>query len=108
MGAAMSTKRTPLARPLQYPISETALRAFRHMCRLESQCTCAPRDWDGEYWKHEQCKACAEWWKQNSILHDALKLRPWQWPAIEKPGDREPVPCWSASSRSTTISKIPI
>jgi hypothetical protein len=52
------------------------LRAFRHMCRLESQCTCAPRDWDGEYWKHEQCKACAEWWKQNSILHDALKLRP--------------------------------
>jgi hypothetical protein len=75
---------------MQHPISDTALRAFRHMRRLERQCSCLPRDWDGEYWKYEQCTACAEWWVQNSILHDALQLRPWQWPAIENPATENP------------------
>jgi hypothetical protein len=80
MGAAMSTKRTPLARPLQHLISDRALRAFRHMRRLESQCTCPPRDWDGEYWKHRQCAACDAWYEQHNILHSELAMPPWRWP----------------------------
>jgi hypothetical protein len=96
--AIMSTKRTPLTRPLQHPISDTALRAFRHMRGLERQCRCPPRDWNGEYWKHEQCKACGEWWEQHSILHDALQLRPWQWPAIENPAATCPYPAGSPAA----------
>ena len=101
MGAAMSTKRTPLARPLQLPILDRALRAFRHMRRLERQCSCPPRDWDGEYWKHKQCKACSEWWEQHSMLHDALQLRPWQWPAIQNPATESPYPAGSPAAERT-------
>jgi hypothetical protein len=86
----MNTKRTPFARPLRHPISETALEAFRLMRELEGKCTCPPRNWHGEYWKHQQCKACGDWWEQNSILHDALQLRPWQWPAVENPAAENP------------------
>jgi hypothetical protein len=95
----MSTKRTPLARPMRHTISDAALQAFRHMRRLERQCTCPPRDWDGEYWKHEHCKARAEWWEQHSILHNALQLRPWQWPAIENPATENPYPAGSPAAK---------
>jgi len=92
MGAAMSTKRTPLARPLRHSISETALEAFRRMCELESQCTCPPRDWGGEYWKHQQCAACDAWYDQHGILHRELAMPPWCWPCVENPHAQNPYP----------------
>jgi hypothetical protein len=88
----MSTKRTPLARPLQHRITDTALQAFHRMRELENQCMCPPRDWDGEYWKHQQCKACGEWYDQHDILHRELAMPPWRWPCVEHPRAQNPYP----------------
>jgi hypothetical protein len=60
------------------------------MQRLERRCTCEERDWGGEYWKHEQCPACTQWSDQHAILWRELRLKPWQWPAYERPEDAEP------------------
>jgi len=68
-----------------------ALTVFRHMQTIDEQCTCLERDWEGAYWKHKRCAACEEWSHQHSRLHDLLRLRPDQWPAIEHP-DTESVP----------------
>ena len=69
-------------RPPRAKITPEALEAFRTMQRLERRCTC--EDDDGE------CPACQEWWQQHSILHDELRLKPWQWPAYEHSGNMEP------------------
>jgi hypothetical protein len=79
----MTSKRTPINRPPRGTITPTALAAFRKMQRLERRCTCGD---DG----HGDCPACEEWWRQHSILHGELRLKPWQWPAYLPPGDAEP------------------
>ena len=56
------------------------------MRRLENQCTC-PDDAEKYF---ETCPACEEWWQQNSVLVDELKLKPWEFPAVEKPDDEGP------------------
>jgi hypothetical protein len=72
------------------------VRLFRQMERLE--CTCPERDWSGEYWKHTPCAGCERWWELHSLLHDALSLRPFDWPAIESPDARNPYPAGSPAA----------
>jgi hypothetical protein len=62
------TRRVPLARRSAAQITPAAMEAFRRIRSLEAQCTCLPRDWEGEYWRHEPCPACDEWWTQQGIL----------------------------------------
>jgi hypothetical protein len=77
--ARMSTKRTPINRPPRLTtFPPEALAAFKEMLRLEGRCRCKPRDWDGEYWKHTECRACEQWWDQHWILHQALHCKPWE------------------------------
>jgi hypothetical protein len=90
--ATMSTKRTPINRPPRFLITPGAIAAFNVMRKLDAQCTCAPVNWDGEYWEHEQCEACEQWWRQHSVLHDELRLTPGQWPAVEDPDAVSPYP----------------
>ena len=74
------------------------IRIFRRLEKLSAACTCAPRDWGGEYWKHEPCAACDEWWEEYRVLHDALNLMPHQWPGIRHPDEQCPYPtgCYAA------------
>jgi hypothetical protein len=65
------------------------------MRNLETLCSCDPIDWEGAYWKRQLCPACEVWWEHHSILHDELRLRPWEWPAIETPGA---LPCYPEGS----------
>ncbi len=62
------------------------------MEKLRTQCTCAPIDWDGEYWKREQCAACDEWFSHHSVLHDEVGAELWEWPCIYHPDARNPYP----------------
>jgi hypothetical protein len=62
-------------------IMPEAIRLFEEM--EGPKCTWSPRDWDGEYWKHEECPGCRRWWDLHALLHRELKCRPWQFPCIE-------------------------
>jgi hypothetical protein len=77
----------PIADIALHSITSSAGAAFRKMQRLEKKCTCEEPDWDGEYWKQEDCPACTQWWEQHSILTCELSFKPWQWPAYERPED---------------------
>jgi hypothetical protein len=88
----MNTKRTPVNPPTRNRFSPTALKTYRRMQKLETQCTCGEPDWSGEYWKHERFKACDQWWDQHRILHRELNAKPWQWPCVETPGAVSPYP----------------
>ena len=94
------TRRVPLARRSAAQITPAAMEAFRRIRSLEAQCTCLPRDWEGEYWKHEPCPACDEWWTQQSMICRQLSLRPWHWPAVENPQAENPYPEGSAAAAS--------
>src|SRR3954470_6284501 len=94
----MPTKRTPLRRDLKRKITPEAIDAFRHMEALRTACTCEPRDWAGEHWKHRCCATCDEWWRVHSVLHNELGLRPWEWPAVEHPDAASPYPAGSYAS----------
>ena len=94
------TRRVPLARRSAAQITPAAMEAFRRIRSLEAQCTCLPRDWEGEYWKHEPCPACDEWWTQQGILCSELALKPWHWPAVEHPQAENPYPERSAAASS--------
>ena len=85
----MATKRTPLRRDARMRIPPEALAAFRTMRTLAEQCTCEPID------RHRRCDACEGWWCAHSVLHDALGLKPWQWPAVEDPETTCPYPAGS-------------
>ena len=74
-----------------YRAPDEALDIFRRMHALDEQCTCLEPDWDGKYWEHRRCEACEQWHAEHVRLHDLLKLKPNQWPAIENP-DTESVP----------------
>src|SRR6516225_7698800 len=87
----MSTTRRPISRPLRVGITPKALDAFRKMVDVEDKCTCPPIDWEGKYWKRPpNCQACETWWQQNSILCDELRLKPWEWPAVQHFSARSP------------------
>ena len=95
----MTTKRTPVRPSGRIKITPAAVAAFREMQKL--RCTCPPIDWAGKYWERpEECAACKKWWEQHSILHDELKLEPWDWPAYEHPNARPPYPEGSPAAKS--------
>jgi hypothetical protein len=96
----MATKRTPINRAMRRQITPAAVEAFQQMEKLRTQCTCPPRDWDGEYWKHEQCAACDEWFSHHSVLHDAVGAELGEWPCIYHPDARNPYPVNSPAARS--------
>jgi hypothetical protein len=93
----MSTKRTPINRPARQQIPPEALDIFRKMKTVEQRddCRCEPRDWDGAYWDWTPCRSCEEWNALNAALCRPLKLRPWQFPAVEHPDAQCPYPAGS-------------
>lgn len=54
-------------------------------------CTCPAVDW-ARYWEREQCPGCKKSGELDSQLHEELRLRPWQWPAVEDPHAENPYP----------------
>jgi hypothetical protein len=73
----MTSKRRKITRPPRQTFSAKAIALFKQMQVLDSQCTCTS--------EHHRCRACDAWWEAHSELHDELRLRPWEWPAIETP-----------------------
>ena len=75
-------------------ITPAAIELFRQMQELK--CTCAERDWDGEYWKHETCPGCNEYGRLSTQLESELKLAPWE--NITDPRAQNPYPegCYAA------------
>src|SRR5262249_55603802 len=76
----MATKRIPINRLARGPrFTAEAIEAFRRMHALESQCTCTA---DVE----ESCAACDAWWDHHRVLFHELRLKPWEFPAVQIPG----------------------
>jgi len=90
----MTTKRTPIKRPLRpRDFTPASLGAFRKMRWLERRCQC-------HLWKDDEiCPACHRWWAAHSILYDELRCRPWEWPCVENPD--EP-PGWKSDLEAQT------
>jgi hypothetical protein len=91
----MPTKRTPIRRSMQRRITPAAVELFKLMDAQE--CTCPPRDWEGEYWKHEPCDGCEEWWRLHWELHRELGLGPHEIP-YRAPHEQNPYPTGSAAA----------
>jgi hypothetical protein len=76
----MTTPRKPAVRRRDDPpIPVDAVEIYLDMCGLECE---APETCHGV-----RCESCCEWWRNHTKLHDALRLKPWQWPAIASPGN---------------------
>jgi hypothetical protein len=91
----MTTMRTPIRPQSKVHITPEAVAAFRRMERARLRCTCPPVDYEREDWAEQsvdQCVACRRWWDAHSVLHTALGLPPWRWPAVEYPDDENPYP----------------
>jgi hypothetical protein len=88
----MGTKRTPIHRDTRQQITPAAVEAFREMEKLRTQCGCLLMK------QGRRCSACGEWWKQHSILHDAVGAKPWQWPCFLDPDDDNPYPAGSPAA----------
>jgi hypothetical protein len=86
----MPTKRTPLYRDNRRIITPEAVRLFAEM--RAQVCTCAPRDWIGQYWRHEECAGCKRRSDLHGSLHEALRATPWEWLCVENPDARCPYP----------------
>src|SRR5262249_62268885 len=95
-----AVRRQPIKRPPRSTFSPVALKTFRKMQKLETQCTCEPVDWKGEYWKHEQCRACDQRSKQHSVLHRELRCKPWQWYCVERPESKPGYPKGSKADKA--------
>jgi hypothetical protein len=94
----MSSKRKPLNRPPALQITPLAIRLFIEMKGIS--CACAPRDWGGKYWVHEQCAGRKRWWELHARLHEELRCRPWEWPCIQSPEAECPYPPGSPAALS--------
>jgi hypothetical protein len=92
------TKRTPTSRRRSPAISPRAVELFEAMRELE--CECEPIDWGGEYWNRETCAGCERWRELHGLLNRELRLRPWQFPAIEHPDAENPYPPGSPAAAS--------
>jgi hypothetical protein len=74
----MSTKRRPKRHDkTDGTITPQAVEIFKAMTALPD-CLCAIS-------LRPPCRSCDQWWALHSRLHGALKLRSYQWPAIESP-----------------------
>jgi hypothetical protein len=88
------TRRTPLERRLAVQITPRAIDLFVAMSKLH--CTCAPRDWSGKYWEHQECPGCERWYDLHGELNDALACEPWQWPCVARASpSRAGSTCWN-------------
>lgn len=105
----MATKRTPLKRNMKRQIIPEAVEVFRRMEAAASACTCEPIDWDGEYWKHEQCPACRGWWDAHARLWVLVGAKLWQFPCVQDPEDECPYPegCHAAAHWERTRQERP-
>jgi hypothetical protein len=108
----MPTKRLPTPRTVTLQITAKAVLLFEQMRKLETKCTCAPRDWDGKYWEHQQCAACEQWWQLQGGLHDELRCKLWHWPCIQRPDAVSPYPrgcaadlAWKPNLRGQSLWK---
>jgi hypothetical protein len=79
------TKRIPLSRREVHPhITPRAIELFAEMERATRarwkgvRCTISERS----SYCDAECPACEQWWAAHNALHDELRLRPWQWPAV--------------------------
>ena len=79
--------------PAKETFSAKALATFREMFKLESECTCTD-DADEDF-----CAACYARWDLEKVLLDELKLKPWQFPAVEIPGTPPIYPKGSPADR---------
>jgi hypothetical protein len=79
----MPTKRRTIKRPPRAVITPRAIELFNQLRAVE--CTCEPVDWKGEYWKHQPCPGCQEWWRLHSLLHRELDCQVYQWPCVQNP-----------------------
>ena len=70
--SGMTTNRTPINRPPRSQFTPEALAIF---CQLRALPPC---DCDG-------CDRCNTRWDLYVRLHDALQLKPWQWPGVDDP-----------------------
>ena len=93
---AMPTTRTPIRRDQQSgQFTEKAVDLFAKLIKIE--CTCEPRDWGGEYWKHTSCEGCEKWSSlESKLLHEFDGLMPWECPpVVEDPDAANPYPPWT-------------
>ena len=74
----MTTKRTPLRRDMRRRITPEAIAAVRRI---------------------EIAQNSDEWWAAHNALHEALGLKPWEWPAIEHPEAQCPYPAGSFAAK---------
>jgi hypothetical protein len=90
-----------ITREIGQDYADRAIQSHRPRGQLTAgkKCTCEEPDWDGEYWKQEECLACTQGWEQHSILWRELRLKPWQWPVYERAEDAE---------RHLTITLMPV
>jgi hypothetical protein len=82
----MPTTRTRVSRRMRQRITPEVIEAFRIMECARRQCACT--DADHPY----SCPACRRWWRAHSMLHYALGLPPWQFPAFAYPDERAEQP----------------
>ena len=75
----MTTKRHPVRPHSKMRITPEVIEAFLTMER--ARCTC--KESDHAY----SCPACRRWWRAHHVLHEALGLPPWQFPAFECPDE---------------------
>jgi hypothetical protein len=71
------TRRRPVNRPPEPPITVQAIRIFDAMKRC--RCTCPP---DVAY---HDCEGCEKWWELHNQLCAEVNARPWQWPCVQNP-----------------------
>ena len=86
----MPTNRTRISRsPPGAPITPVAVALFDEIRALS--CSCAPIDWAGAYWERQRCAGCEERARLDGLLHDELRLKPWE-DAVQHPDARSPYP----------------
>jgi hypothetical protein len=74
----MPARRRKITRMPHVRISREVAFAFAQVQKLEQQCSCAG--------PHDECRACKEWWHQQSPIRTALKIKPHIWPVLPEPG----------------------
>jgi hypothetical protein len=77
----MPTKRTPIKRVPKSRITPTEVAIFAEMQALP-ECSLV---FGPEYWDRQECEACKAWWKLHGKLHAELRLRAFEWPAVQPP-----------------------
>ena len=73
------TKRIPVARRPMEQVTPRAVALFVAMGKL--RCTCPPPQQT-----RSPCLGCERWWGLHNELHDELRCKPWERPAVGRQG----------------------